>query len=125
MKRVRVWSIFLLILSGVSIFVPLSSMRAQSVISGEITVTVTDPTGAVVPSATLSLMNTETGFNATGTTNASGTFRFPLLRPGIYSLTATAKGFKVSKSSATAAVGQVVDVPVQLEIGATTETVEV
>src|SRR5258707_5265839 len=54
---------------------------AQSIISGEITGTVTDSTHAVVPNATVTLLGAESGFNATTTTSSSGTFRFPLLRP--------------------------------------------
>jgi Carboxypeptidase regulatory-like domain len=101
------------------------SGSAQSIISGEITGTVTDATHAVVPNATVTLTSNETGFNATTTTNASGAFRFPLLRPGDYTLTVTANAFRTSKRDIVAGVGQVTDVPVQLEVGATTETVEV
>jgi outer membrane receptor protein involved in Fe transport len=98
---------------------------AQSTVSGEITGTVTDATHAVVPNATVTLTNNETGFSATATTSSSGTFRFPLLRPGNYNLSVTANNFRTSKRDVVAAVGQVVDFPVQLEVGATTETVEV
>jgi Carboxypeptidase regulatory-like domain len=98
---------------------------AQSIISGEITGAVTDATNAVVPNATVTLMSTESGFTATTTTNSSGSFRFPLLRPGTYNLSVTANSFRTSKRDVVAAVGQVVDVTVQLEVGATTETVEV
>ena len=101
------------------------SGRAQSIISGEIIGTVTDASHAVVPTATVTLSSTETGFNSTTTTTSSGTFRFPLLRPGTYDLSVTAKGFRVSKLTVDAAVGAVKEVEVQLEVGATTETVEV
>jgi hypothetical protein len=101
------------------------SGSAQSIISGEITGTVTDSTHAVVPNATVTLTSNETGFNATTTTSSSGTFRFPLLRPGNYTLTVGANAFRTSKRDIVAGVGQVTDVPVQLEVGATTETVEV
>src|SRR5258708_32117161 len=98
---------------------------AQSIISGEITGTVTDSTHAGVPNATVTLVGAESGFNATATTSSSGTFRFPLLRPGTYTVTVTANNFRTSKRDVVAAVGQVIDVPVQLEVGPTTETVEV
>jgi hypothetical protein len=98
---------------------------AQSIISGEITGTVTDSTHAVVPNATVTLTSTESGFSATTTTSSSGTFRFPLLRPGNYTVTVTANSFRTSKRDVAAGVGQVTEVPVQLEVGATTETVEV
>jgi carboxypeptidase family protein len=98
---------------------------AQSIISGEITGTVTDATHAVVPNATVNLLGTETGFSASATTTATGTFRFPLLRPGTYNLSVTANNFRTSKREVVASVGAIIDVSVQLEVGATTETVEV
>src|SRR5258708_9303925 len=98
---------------------------AQSIISGEITGTVTDSTPAVVSNPTVTLVGAESGFNPTATTSSSGTFRFPLLRPGTYTVTVTANNFRTSKRDVVAAVGQVIDVPVQLEVGPTTETVEV
>ncbi len=129
-QKIQKWGVasrvsFFLALLGLSTLVSVSGMRAQSIISGEITGTVTDATQAVVPNAAVALMSTETGFNATATTSASGTFRFPLLRPGNYNLSVTAKGFRVSKTTAVAAVGAVTEVAVKLEVGATTETVEV
>jgi hypothetical protein len=98
---------------------------AQSIISGEINGTVVDATHAVVPNATVDLLSTETGFKASVTTTSSGTFRFPLLRPGNYTLSVSAANFRTSKRDVTADVGQVAEITVQLEVGATTETVEV
>ena len=63
-------------------------------INGEIQGTVTDPTGAVVPGATIKIVNSATGFAQTGATNTSGFYRFPVLPLGSYQLTATAAGFQ-------------------------------
>ena len=63
---------------------------AQSLVSGDVTGTVTDPTGAVVSSATITLKSDATGETRTATSNASGAYRFALLRPGAYTLTVTA-----------------------------------
>src|ERR1700676_3852551 len=101
------------------------SGSAQSIISGEITGTRTDAVRAAVPNATVNLLSPETGFNATSTTNTSGTFRFPLLRPGTYNLSATANNFRTSKREVVVSVGGVTDVSVQLEVGDTTEVVEI
>jgi hypothetical protein len=98
---------------------------AQSIISGEITGTVTDATHAVVPNATVTVLSTESGFTASVTTTSSGTFRFPLLKPGPYNLSVTANNFRTSKHEVVASVGAITDVAVQLVVGATTETVEV
>src|SRR5579871_1336823 len=70
-----------------------SAAFAQSIISGEITGSVTDPTGAVVANATVTLNSKEMGTTQTVTTNATGGFRFPLLRPGVYTVTVSAAGF--------------------------------
>ena len=63
-------------------------------INGEIQGTITDPTGAVVPGATIKIVNSATGFAQTGATNTSGFYRFPVLPLGSYQLTATAAGFQ-------------------------------
>jgi hypothetical protein len=125
MKRISVWSGFLLVLLAFSIFLPTRSVVAQSTISGEITGTVTDATHAVVAEATVTLKSTDSAYSQTVTTSSSGTFRFPLLRPGSYNLSVSAKGFREAKTTVDAGVGAVNDVPIQLEVGATTETVEV
>jgi hypothetical protein len=125
MKRISVWSAFPLVLLAFSIFLPTRSVVAQSTISGEITGTVTDATHAVVAEATVILKSTDSAYSQTVTTSSSGTFRFPLLRPGSYNLSVSAKGFREAKTTVDAGVGAVNDVPIQLEVGATTETVEV
>jgi len=125
MKRFSVWSGFLLVLLAFSIFLPTKGVVAQSTISGEITGTVTDATHAVVAEATVTLKSTDSAYSQTVTTSSSGTFRFPLLRPGSYNLSVSAKGFREAKTTVDAGVGAVNDVPIQLEVGATTETVEV
>lgn len=58
-----------------------------------------DPTGAVAPNASVNLTSTETGFNETTTTGATGTFRFALVKPGDYTLTVTLSGFAKCKQS--------------------------
>jgi hypothetical protein len=102
-----------------------TNAAAQSVVSGEIGGTVTDQTGAVVPNASVNLSSTDTGFNETTTTGGTGTFRFALLKPGPYTLTVSADGFSRLRSSVIASLGQVTNIPVQLEVGKATQTVEV
>src|SRR6185437_11247432 len=79
---------------------------AQSTISGGITGTVSDPSGAVVPNATVSLKNDATGQIQTQTTNSSGVYRFSFLNPGTYTLTTTAPNFQKSSSTVAISVGQ-------------------
>src|SRR5579885_1515415 len=58
-----------------------------------VTGTVTDPSGAVVPGATLTLTNKNTNQTLTATTDASGHYVFPAVSPGPYTLRVTPKGF--------------------------------
>ena len=98
---------------------------AQSVVSGEIGGTVTDPAGAVVLNATVNLSSLETGFSESTTTGSTGTFRFALLKPGSYTLSVSVAGFRTVKLTAIASLGQVTSVPVKLEVGAQTTSIEV
>lgn len=72
---------------------PLTAV-AQSLISGDVTGIVSDPSGAVVPNATVTIKNNGNGHTQTTTSNASGVYRFSLLSPGSYTVTATAQGFQ-------------------------------
>jgi outer membrane receptor protein involved in Fe transport len=98
---------------------------AQSVASGEIDGTVTDPAGAVVPNAKVSLSSSATGTNESTTTGSSGTFRFALVKPGSYTLTVSVAGFRTEKLTVVAALGQATSVPVKLEVGTQAQTIEV
>src|SRR3984885_12008721 len=82
------------------------SLVAQSLVSGDLTGTVTDPSGAVVSGATVTLKSDATGATRTTTSNASGAYRFSLLQPGSYTITANASGFSKSQTTTTVAVGQ-------------------
>ena len=66
------------------------SLMAQSLVSGDLTGTVTDPSGAVVPNATVTLKSDATGATRTTTTNANGAYRFSLLPPGSYTVSVAA-----------------------------------
>ena len=59
--------------------------------------TVTDPHGAAVPNATLTLRNTETGNSVTATSTGAGYYRFGSLPSAVFKMGATAAGFKTSE----------------------------
>jgi hypothetical protein len=99
--------------------------RAQNIVSGEVTGTVTDPTGAVVPEATVTLSSSDTGFTNTQTTGPTGTFRFSLVKPGNYTLTVTAPRFSKVENSLIVQTGQAADIPVRLAVGSVSETIQV
>lgn len=98
---------------------------AQSTVSGEITGTVTDISGAVVPKATVTLTSADLGVKSVTTTSSTGTYRFPLLRPATYKVTATATGFGMSSREAVVNLGQVTPVNIQLGVAGKAETIAV
>jgi outer membrane receptor protein involved in Fe transport len=101
------------------------SLIAQSLISGDITGTVTDPSGAVISNASITLKSDATGATRSTISGGNGGFRFSLLSPGSYTLTITAQGFAKAEAKANVAVGQAAIADVTMELGTTTQTVEV
>jgi hypothetical protein len=67
---------------------------AQTTLNATITGTVTDSTGAVVPGATVTATNQDTGFQVSIPSNSDGSFVLPALHLGTYSVTATKQGFQ-------------------------------
>jgi hypothetical protein len=98
---------------------------AQSSTTGEISGTVTDPSGAVVANAPVTLKSVEKGNTQTATTNAQGGYRFALLAPGKYLVSATVPGFKTITVEQTVSVGAVAITDLKMELGSTGVTVEV
>src|SRR5215831_16348511 len=85
-----------------------------------------DPSGAVVPDATITLTNTETMISATRTTNKDGVYEFATVRPGVYVATAEKAGFSVALVDAIQVqVGARVRVDLELIVGQVSEKVEV
>lgn len=88
--------------------------------------TVTDPTGAIVSGAQVDLRAEDTGVVRTATTNANGAYEFFNVRPGRYTLSGVAAGFKKAVSQAfTVTVGTRQRVDLQLELGSVEESVTV
>src|SRR6266567_8114879 len=93
---------------------------------GSITGKVTDPNGAVVPGATVTVKNIETNVEATATTNEEGSYDFPVLKPGKYQLLVTKEGFKVeSRPQIQVGVAAKLTIDAQLQTGTVAETVTV
>jgi len=100
------------------------SLHGQTV-AGTVTGTVTDPTGAIVPGATVTVKNTDTGELRSTVSNSTGFFSIPALPPGPYLLDSKVKGFQEETSSLTVAPGQALNVNLKLLVGSSTEKVEV
>ena len=87
---------------------------------------VLDSSGAAVAGAKVSATNTNTGEVSNATTESSGAYTVPFLRPGGYTVRVTAPGFKTfSRENITLLVGQIAGIEVVLEVGALTENITV
>ena len=86
---------------------------------------VQDSSGAVVPKATVTLVNTGTQVTKTTTSDQDGNFRIVSLAPGAYRLTVEASGYAKSESDITLLTEQNLNVPVTLKVGTVTEAVTV
>jgi hypothetical protein len=94
--------------------------------SAAISGVVRDGTGAVVPQATVTVRNTETGLTRVTETGAGGNYTFPSLPVGPYELTVERAGFRqLVRSGITLAIGQEAALNLTLEVGQVTQTVEV
>src|SRR5579862_1773630 len=102
-----------------------SQLLAQTTTTGELAGTVTDPSNAVVTSATVTLTSVANGATQTTQTNSTGAYRFPLLPPGTYKVTASQKGFRAVDKVVDIGLGSSVTANLQLPLGGGQETVEV
>jgi hypothetical protein len=98
---------------------------AQSLIAGDITGTVTDPGGAVVPNAKITLTNTGAGIVRLTKTNDVGQYRFAFVPPGNYTLLVEASGFAGFENEVRPNTGQAAIHDFSLMVGSSTQAVEV
>ncbi len=93
--------------------------------TGQIVGTLSDNTGATVPKAKVTLNSKATGLTREDQTNDEGQYRFILLRPGMYTVTFSHPGFKMSKAEVEVTVGAAVTLNATLALGDITQVVEV
>ena len=99
---------------------------AQGETTSAIVGQVRDTTNAVVPGATVTIANPETGLRRTAKTDDAGRFNFPQLKPGAYSVTVEARGFDPGQNdNVVAGLGQKQTVDFTLKVARSSETVEV
>src|SRR6266568_8712799 len=96
-------------------------------VSSSLVGTVLDPTGAVVPSAPVTLTDTDTGAVRSAVTDSAGVFRFLNLSPGNYTVSARVTGFKgLTQNNIMVAANETRDVgKLSLELGNTSDTISV
>src|SRR5207249_2776680 len=93
---------------------------------GQITGTVKDTSGAVIPQAKVTVTNQGTNITRDTTTTDSGDYTMTFLPVGVYSVTAEKQGFQLAKrSDIQLNVADVIRIDLELAVGATTQTVEV
>lgn len=101
------------------------SARAQ-LYSGTVTGIVSDPTGAVVPGAKVTLTDQNKGYAFAATTEVTGRYLIRSVPPGTYKIRVEAKGFQSEeRPSVTVDVSQNLSVDFALKVGVTTDTIEV
>ncbi len=94
--------------------------------TGNVRGIVKDPTGAIVPGAKITITDRKTSATVTTESSGDGEFRFNNLLAGDYQLTVEAASFKkLSLNDVRVILNQTTDVPVTLQVGIQTETVEV
>ena len=103
-----------------------SALFAQTASSGLVSGVVTDPSGAAVPNATVTLEQHATGLKQTTQTDSTGRYAFPAVDPSDYTVKFSAQGFQaIEVSQLHVEVQKAYSVDMKMTIGAATETVTV
>jgi len=104
----------------------LSTALYAQAISGDVVGTVADATGAVVPNATVTAVNSATSVRTTASTNSSGLYRLANLLPGSYNVSVEAVGFNTSiVKNVPVQLNQTATVNIALTVGNVSTSVEV
>jgi hypothetical protein len=115
-----------ILLAAVLLTTALTPRALAQGITGSITGTVTDPTGAPIPGATVTIREVDTNAQRVEMTSDAGTYTVTQLAPGKYSVTVDKTAFKsYAQKGIILQIDQVLQIDAQLPIGARTETVEV
>jgi len=114
-----------LALAGILVSPPLHLVAQTTVSTGSIQGTITDPTGAVVPGAKVTVSNEATGLSIGLVSSGTGTYNSGGLIPGEYTVKVEAKGFKTVLLPVTVQVGVTSPGNVQLELGLETTVISV
>ncbi|PYT95033.1 MAG: hypothetical protein DMG38_28415, partial [Acidobacteria bacterium] len=125
MQIIRLKIVLLLAMSIAQASLLIQPLHGQ-VLYGSVTGTVTDPSGAIVPGAQVTVTNEATGLKRQTTTDAAGNYRVLDLPQGNYTIEVTASGFKPLKVTSIAVlIGQVNAQDLQPQVGTATQEVTV
>lgn len=95
------------------------------VANNTITGRVTDPSGAVVSGASVTVTAVATQLVLHGTTNSAGTYSFSQLQAGTYNVVSAAPGFTKTQTSVTLTVAKIAEVDIALRVGSSSQSVTV
>jgi Carboxypeptidase regulatory-like domain/TonB-dependent Receptor Plug Domain len=110
------------LLAGILVAVPAGAQVAGGTVSG----TIVDSSGGVIPNAQISIKNVSTGVSRAVATNSDGFYTAPNLLPGTYEVRFAAQGFKTEVRSGIAfTVGTTQVLNLTMQVGTTTETIQV
>ena len=122
-RRLNICLLAMLLMLGMT-SMAVTGAKAQSTTDGAIGGVVTDPSGAVVTNATITVTNPGTASTSTGWTDDNGRYIVGHLPPGVYSLTVSANGFGGFRAtSVTVEVGRLTGLDVRLSVQTQAETV--
>ena len=101
-------------------------VAAQNVVlTGALGGRVADPSGAIVPGASVDMRNLETGVTLHAATNHAGLYRFPVVTPGAYSMTVSSRSFRDVQALVRVLVGNTTSQDFKLQVGAGADIVRV
>jgi hypothetical protein len=107
-------------------FIALNPHKVSAQFTSAIEGTVVDPSGAVVPGATVTIVNEQTGTTNTAQSTAAGYYRFPSLPAGLYTVKVELQGFKTTtQPHVRLAAVEVKTINVRLELGSAAEEITV
>ena len=111
---------------SIAILMLFFAVSAYAAITGVISGTVTDSTGAVVPGVTVTVLNQDTGVKQTQVSDSKGFFSFPVLDIGSYTINATQTGFEsFHETDIKVDANSSVRADIALKVGSVTQTEEV
>src|SRR6266404_6238291 len=118
--------IFRLIAIVFCVLVLMNGTAVAQTSRGTLTGVITDPTGAAVVTATVTITHLDTNVKRQTTTNDAGVYRFDAVDLGTYSLSVQKTGFRTHDTTGVAIqAAHTTDIDVRLEVGATSEVVKV
>ena len=115
-----------ILLAGLLMLASCIFLGGQNVVpTGSLSGQVSDPSGAVIPGASVLVRSLATGVERSATSNHAGIYKFASLVPGAYSVKASLKGFRNVEILTEVQIGRSALQDIKLQVGASTDTVKV